>query len=165
MSGGNTGQTAGHFSKRSAIANKMKDYRPFDDQRQPRILIEGTEFLFLLSKAIDKEITLINSFVLEDENTRNPFIVRKDKISDLLKVAIKYVGYSEKLENRAKEIEKFGIMAIDALHIACAEMAKADFFVTCDDLLVRKGMANNKERLKVKIIGLMEFLAKEVFKT
>ena len=46
--------------------------RPFDDQRQPRILIEGTEFLFLLSKAIDKEITLINSFVLEDENTRNP---------------------------------------------------------------------------------------------
>jgi len=138
--------------------------RPFDDQRQPRILIEGTEFLFLLSKAIDKEITLINSFVLEDENTRNPFIVRKDKISDLLKVAIKYVGYSEKLENRAKEIEKFGIMAIDALHIACAEMAKADFFVTCDDLLVRKGMAN-KERLKVKIIGLMEFLAKEVFKT
>ena len=50
------------------------------------------------------------------------------------------------------------------LHIACAEMAKADFFVTCDDLLVRKGMAN-KERLKVKIIGLMEFLAKEVFKT
>src|SRR3972149_8733722 len=69
-----------------------------------------------------------------------------------------------KMENRAKEIEKFGIMAIDALHIACAEMAKADFFVTCDDLLVRKGMAN-KERLKVKIIGLMEFLAKEVFKT
>ena len=90
--------------------------------------------------------------------------VSQDKISDLLKVAIKYVGYSEKLENRAKEIEKFGIMAIDALHIACAEMAKADFFVTCDDLLVRKGMAN-KERLKVKIIGLMEFLAKEVFKT
>ncbi len=80
--------------------------RPFDNQRQPRILIEGTEFLFLLSKAIDKEITLINSFVLEDENTRNPFIVRKDKISDLLKVAIKYVGYSEKLENRAKEVFK-----------------------------------------------------------
>ncbi len=137
--------------------------RPFDDQSQPRILIEGTEFLFLLSKAVEKEITLINSFVLENENMRNPFIGRKDKISDLLKVATKYVGYSEKLENRAKEIEKFGIMAIDALHIACAETAKVDFLVTCDDLLVRKGMAN-KERLKVKIMGLMEFIAKEVFK-
>lgn len=54
-------------------------------------------------------------------------------------------------------------MAIDALHIACAEVAKADFFVTCDDLLVRKGTANN-ERLKVKIISLLEFVAKEVFK-
>ena len=137
--------------------------RPFDDQRQPRIVIEGTEFLFLLSKAIEKEITLINSFVLEDENMRNPFIGRKDKIADFLKVATKFVGYSEKLENRAKEIEKFGIMAIDALHIACAEVAKDDFLVTCDDLLVRKGTIN-KERLKVKVIGLMEFVAKEVFK-
>lgn len=54
-------------------------------------------------------------------------------------------------------------MAIDSLHIACAEMAKADFFVTCDDLLVRKGKTN-KEKLKVRIISLMEFITKEVFK-
>ncbi len=77
--------------------------------------------------------------MLEDENSKNPFIDRKDKIYDFLKVASEYVSYSEELENRAKEIEKFGIMAIDVLHIACAEMSKADFFVTCDDLLVRKG--------------------------
>jgi predicted nucleic acid-binding protein len=126
-------------------------------------MIETIEFLLLLSKAIDGEITIVNSFVLEDENSKNPFIDRRDKIYDLLKVATEYVRYSEELEKRAKEIEKLSIMAMDALHIACAEMANVDFFVTCDDILVRKGKAN-KEKLQVKIISLMEFVTKEVFK-
>ncbi|OGF68286.1 MAG: hypothetical protein A2Y62_02885 [Candidatus Fischerbacteria bacterium RBG_13_37_8] len=137
--------------------------RPFDDQLQPRIVIESMEFLFILSKAIDKEITTINSFVLEDENSKNPLIERKDKIYDLLRVATEYIYYSADLGRRADEIEKYGIMGMDALHIACAEAAKADYFVTCDDILVHKGKIN-EEKLKVKIISLMEFVSKEVFK-
>jgi len=137
--------------------------RPFDDQSQPRIFIEATEFLLILSEVVGREITLISSFVLEYENFRSPFIMRRDKISDILKVASEYVSYSEKLKNRAKEIEKTGIMSIDALHIACAEITKADFFVTCDDVLVRKGITN-KENFKVKIISLMEFIDKEAFR-
>ena len=137
--------------------------RPFDDQSQPRIFIEATEFLLILSEVVGREITLISSFVLEYENFRSPFIMRRDKISDILKVASEYVSYSEKLKNRAKEIEKTGIMSIDALHIACAEITKADFFVTCDDVLVRKGITN-KENFKVRIISLMEFIDKEAFR-
>jgi predicted nucleic acid-binding protein len=137
--------------------------RPFDDQRQPRVVIETMEFIFLLEKAINKEITIINSFALEYENSRNPLIDRRDKIWDLLQIASEYVRYSERLESRAKEIEKMGFMAMDALHIACAETVKSDFFVTCDDLLLRKGKAN-KDKLKIRIIGLMEFISKEVFK-
>jgi len=138
--------------------------RPFDDQGQPRIVVETVEFMFLLEKAIKKEITVINSFALEYENSKSPLIDRRDKIEDLLKISSEYVKYSEKLENRAKEIEKKGFMAMDALHIACAEAAKSDFFITCDDLLLRKGEAN-KDKVKVRIIGLMEFISEEVFKT
>jgi len=29
-------------------------------------------------------------------------------------------------------------MGMDAMHVACAENAKADFFVTCDDNLIKK---------------------------
>lgn len=137
--------------------------RPFDDQHHPRTLIETIEFLFLLSKAIHKDITIINSFMLEDENSRTPFIDRKDKICDLLKTATEYVSYSEELEDRAMEIAGLGIMSIDALHIACAEMASADFFVTCDDHLVQK-VRSNKENINVAILNLMEFITKEVFK-
>jgi len=138
--------------------------RPFDDQGQPRIVVETVEFMFLLEKAINKEMTIINSCVLEYENSKSPLIDRRDKIEDLLKIASDYVRYSERLENRAEEIEKRGFMAMDALHIACAEAAKSDFFITCDDLLLRKGKAN-KDKLKVRIVGLMEFFSEEVFKT
>lgn len=138
--------------------------RPFDDQGQPRIVVETVEFMFLLEKAINKEMTIINSFVLEYENSKSPLIDRRDKIEDLLKIASEYARYSERLENRAEEIEKRGFMAMDALHIACAEAAKSDFFITCDDLLLRKGKAN-KDKLKVRIVGLMEFFSEEVFKT
>jgi hypothetical protein len=137
--------------------------RPFDDQGQPRIMTETLEFIFLLEKALKGEITLMNSFALEEENARNPFVNRKDKIDDLLKCTSEYVGYSKRLENRAKEVEKFGIMAMDALHIACAEFGKADFLVTCDDLLTRKGNAF-KGKLRVRIVNLMEFVTREVFK-
>lgn len=63
----------------------------------------------------------------------------------------------------AGKIERLSITGIDALHIACAEIAKADFFVTCDDILMKKGK-NNKENINVRIIGLTEFITQEVFK-
>jgi hypothetical protein len=137
--------------------------RPFDDQEQPRIAIETTEFLLLLEKSIKREITLISSFVLEYENSKSPLIDRRGKIEDLLKIASEYVGYSERLGNRAMVIEKMGFMAMDALHIASAETVKSDFFITCDDLLLNKGKAN-KDKLNVTVISLMEFVSKEVFK-
>lgn len=125
--------------------------------------METVEFLFLLEKAMAKEITLINSFALEYENSKNPLIGRRSKIGDVLKIASEYVGSSERLGNRAEEIERMGFMAMDALHIACAETAKSDFFITCDDLLLRKGKTI-KGKLKVTIMSLMEFVSKEVFK-
>jgi predicted nucleic acid-binding protein len=148
---------------------KMKVYidlcvynRPFDDQHQPRIVIESLEFAFILSKVIDREITTINSFVLEDENSKNPYIDRRHKISDILELALEYIDYDLNLVNRAKELEIIGIMPIDALHIACAEKAKANFFITCDDFLVRKGKSK-KDKIGVEIITLMEFITREVF--
>ena len=137
--------------------------RPFDDQHQLRIVVETLEFIFLLGKVIDGEIVTINSFVLEDENSKNPSVDRKAKIADFLEIATEYVDYDKSIENNAKQLESYGIMAMDALHIACAKKARADFFVTCDDLLVKK-WEKNKEKVEVKVVSLMEFITKEVFK-
>ena len=137
--------------------------RPFDDQGHPRIVIETTEFLFLLEKTIDKKITIVNSFALEYQNGKNPIVDRREKIRDLLRIASEYVRYSERLGNRATEIEKMGFMAMDALHIACAETGKSDFFITCGDLLLSRAKAN-KDKLNVTIKSLMDFVSKEVFR-
>jgi len=56
-----------------------------------------------------------------------------------------------------------GFMAMDALHIACAEAGKSNFFITCDDLLLSRGKAN-KDKLSVVLISLMDYVSMEVFK-
>ncbi len=136
--------------------------RPFDDQSQSRIALETLELILLLEKAIIKEINIVSSFTLQEENERTPFIDRKDKIKDMLTLASEYVKYSKEIEERAKGIEKLGIKGMDALHITCAEISKSDFLITCDDLLVKK-VNRNKEQIKVNAISLIKFFVEEVF--
>jgi predicted nucleic acid-binding protein len=44
----------------------------------------------------------------------------------------------EQIRQRALVLERSRIKALDALHVACAEAAGAQFFVTCDDRLIRR---------------------------
>ena len=48
--------------------------RPFDDQGQPRIMLESRIFIMLLSMISEGRFDLINSFALEYENSKNPNI-------------------------------------------------------------------------------------------
>jgi predicted nucleic acid-binding protein len=40
--------------------------------------------------------------------------------------------------NRAKSIQELSIKSKDALHIACAIKANADYFITTDDIILKK---------------------------
>lgn len=62
---------------------------------------------------------------------------------------------------RALELEKKGVMGMDALQVACAEEAKADYFVSCDDVLITR--LGRVEDLKVHAVGLLELISREVF--
>ena len=112
--------------------------RPFDDQSQPRILLESQIFIMLLLMRSEGRFELLNSFALEYENGKNPNIENMLKISDLLRYSTDYISCDEGILDRSLEFEKYGLMGMDAMHVACAENAKADFFVTCDDNLIKK---------------------------
>lgn len=56
--------------------------RPFDDQGQSRIMLETQIFIMLLSMISEGRFELLNSFALEDENSKNPNIENMLKISD-----------------------------------------------------------------------------------
>ena len=49
---------------------------------------------------------------------------------------------TEAILDRAKEIATLGCKPFDSLHIACAESAQANIFLTTDDRLIRKVQAN-----------------------
>jgi len=84
------------------------------------------------------EVTLVISSVLEFENSRNPFSLRREWVERCLQQATAYQRADEAIRRRAEKLEKHGLKAIDALHVACAEAADAEYFLTCDDRLLRK---------------------------
>jgi len=136
--------------------------RPFDDQSQPRIMIETQIFIMMLVMVSGGRFDLINSFALEYENSKNPNIENMLKISDLLGYSTDYISCDEGILDRSLELEKCGLMGMDAVHIACAEKAKADFFVTCDDVLIKK--LERIDNIKIAFYNIIDFVSREVFK-
>jgi len=53
-------------------------------------------------------------------------------------------------------------MGMDALHIACAQKAKVDFFITCDDNLLKK--LKRFDNSGLKCYNIIDFISREVFK-
>jgi len=61
----------------------------------------------------------------------------------------------ESILRKASELENFGLKALDALHLACAEKSKA--MLTTDDEVVKKVMANDSI-VKVKVENPVRWL-------
>lgn len=131
--------------------------RPFDDQSVPEIKLEATATFFILEMIEKKEIGLVNSSVIEYENSKNPFFGRKIWISTYLSKATFYQNLNLQIKERAKEIEKLRISAIDSLHLASAEFANIDYFITCDYDIIRKYRDN------LKVIDPIDFV--KIFKS
>jgi predicted nucleic acid-binding protein len=136
--------------------------RPFDDQGQTRIRLEAEAFLLILEKAISGTIRIIASSALEYENSRNPFIERKERITSYLSVASKSISLNDIIKSRALILENTGLDPIDALHLAFAETS-ADYFLTCDDGILKK-TKKPADLFKIEICNPLEFILKEVFK-
>ena len=61
--------------------------RPFDDQTQPRIMMETLGEIIIMALVSSGEIKTINSFVLEYENLKNPKLENKMIVFDMLQLA------------------------------------------------------------------------------
>lgn len=109
------------------------------NQRQPRIKVE-TEAVFAIMALIQTGVhILLNSEALEYEVSRIPNENRRDEVVSVLSLAGEYLELTEASEKLATELETKGVRSMDALHLALASTAEADFFCTCDDQLLRKG--------------------------
>lgn len=83
-------------------------------------------------------LELVSSPILEYENSRNRSVLQRQWVNGRLQLAKSYQKVNEAIVERAQELEQQGLGAIDALHVACAEAAGSDYFLTCDDRLIRR---------------------------
>ena len=111
--------------------------RPFDDQTQPRIWLETLALSVILQMVENGDAQLITSTAVSFETAKNPHIERRLWVQRVLELAAVNIHVTPTIRERAEALEKDGVKAMDALHVACAERI-ADVFVTCDDRLIRR---------------------------
>lgn len=112
--------------------------RKFDDQSQPRIELETLGLNLVLQLVFSGAVEVVSSTVLDYENSRNPLETRRDWIESCLRLAKIQVALDDAIIERGKELEEQGLKTIDALHVACAEAAGCEYFLTCDKRLIRR---------------------------
>lgn len=138
--------------------------RGFDDPRQIRIQMEALACQEIFIMAEQNEIRLVWSFMHEDENILCPFSERKYEVSRLTTLCKVRVGPREEIYNLAKSFqEKAGLSAKDAIHLACACYAKASFFLTCDNDLIKQSRSK-RLKLEVTVMNPVEYIRQELEK-
>lgn len=113
---------------------------PYDDQSQIRIHLETEAKLHIQDMVKNGEMDLVTSFMLEYENGKNRFFHKRQAITDFMNNNESYYVGIERLKEAkeiAKQITDTGVKSADALHVACAVLAGADYFVTTDNRLLK----------------------------
>jgi predicted nucleic acid-binding protein len=132
--------------------------RPFDDQLQTRVRLEAEAVLSILEMAEAGELEIIGSDIIDDELSQMPDNERREKVELFLALASSQVALTLAIEQRAIELQKWNIAPLDALHLASAESARADYFLTTDDDLLRRA---KRAGLKVKIENPAKWLIQQ----
>ena len=98
-------------------------------------------------------VNLVSSSVLEYENSRNPYPLKQKAMNRYLQMAEARQMVDKAIRLRSEELGHNGLKAVDALHIACAEALKSDYFITCDKRLI-----NRCARLILKVVNPVDFV-------
>jgi predicted nucleic acid-binding protein len=111
--------------------------RPFDDQRQNRIRLESEAIILIMERMHNKEWEWVGSDVLIAELENTPDVEKRRYLMELAEWVHLHVELTKDMIARATELEQLGLKSFDAMHIACAESANADVFLTTDDKLLK----------------------------
>jgi predicted nucleic acid-binding protein len=131
--------------------------RPFDNSSQDRIRLEAEAVLTIYRKCRLEEWELTTSEVIEAELQQTPDRKKAELIMAALNIAKHKVMIDSGLKQRASELVQFGIKSIDAVHVASAEAAEVDVFLSTDDRLVRTAV-RHQAKLKVLVSNPVTWL-------
>ena len=109
-----------------------------DDQAQERIRKGADAIETPLSLVSSGSLVWAGGNILELEIKRNPDPERRNDAAAMLRFSSEPVNPGEIIRSRSRALHALGYGAFDALHLACAEQARVDVFLTTDDRLLRK---------------------------
>jgi len=129
--------------------------RPFDNHHETRIRLETEAILTILKRcSLDWELITSTAVLYEVGLIGDP--VKRSHVIRLAHRARETVRADEALLSRAEAIEHYGIMGMDAIHIACAEKAGA-IFLTTDDELIRI-MKKHTQDISIRVDNPLHWL-------
>jgi predicted nucleic acid-binding protein len=128
--------------------------RPFDDQSQIRIKLETEAKFYIQAQIKQRRVVLVWSYILDLENAHNPFAERQRAIAQWQTLAQIDISETATVLQTAHSVQALGLKSKDALHIACAIEAAADYFVTTDDLIIKKLRGFSK----IRVVNPLDFV-------
>ena len=91
---------------------------------------------------------------MDIENSANPDLNRKVTIADWQQIGVVDISVNELVEQKAITLSQIGVKPMDALHVACAIEARAEYFLTTDNALLRK-MAKHDS---IRVVDPVDFV-------
>ena len=112
--------------------------RPFDNHGNMVVALEALAKLQIQAMMHEGKIEYVWSDILTCEVAENPFLERRESILSWAGNAVAYVRSTNEVLERGRELQKLGLKAKDALHVASAEIAHCDWLITTDRGLTKK---------------------------
>ena len=130
--------------------------RPFDDMSHPTVRSEAVAIRSAMLAIFEQHWTLVSGDVLHYEIRQNPSPDRQRAVFNLEAWHSEWVAFDSELEQRATEVQEVGIDPMDALHLASAEKAKVDIFLSTDYKLLK---AARRLKLSFRVMNPVDFQA------
>lgn len=128
--------------------------RPYDDQAYLTIKLESEAKLFVQKEILLGGFALVWSYMMDFENSANPYDERRETIGKWRLLAKTDIGFSEEINETGRHLMSIGLKNKDALHVACALKGNCDYFLTTD-----KGVLN-KQIDGITVMNPVDFVRK-----
>ncbi len=132
--------------------------RPFDDQSQVRIRLESEAVVMVFELFRKGGHQWVISEAIDDEVLRNPDEEHRLRILALLVRADERLKMDSATVTLAQSLVDHGFAAMDAMHLAAAEVGGCDILRSTDDGLLRKARALEPP-LRVRVENPVRWIA------
>lgn len=135
--------------------------RAFDDQSFPRVRLETLAISDIMDFVQSKRIQWVAGKAVYLEVSACPSHARRDEVMNWLRTVDEWQEYTPVVDRVAKRLIKQSIGEWDARHLATAEVARCDWFLSTDQALIKRAQKISP-KLSVRVANPTEFILEDI---